>query len=324
MNDSASQHHSQSINTTAAKLCESGIQQAHELDIKVHNIGGAKVLDFATGREGTLPAGVLLSNICMGGLGVTKISKNESSETGLSKVQVQVAEPLHACIGAQYAGWPVSTGKYFAMCSGPMRMLRGKEEILTEYKLDQAADVAVGVMETNELPTPEVVEIVSKECGVDPEKLYLCVARTASLPGSTQIVARSVETAMHKLHELKFDLNSIKSGSGNSLLPPIPSDDMTALGWTNDAILYGTEVDLEVETDDSAIEAILEKIPSCSSKEFGTPFLEIFNSYDKDFYKIDKMLFSPAKIRIRNRKSGNDFEAGEIRIDIVKTSFGLA
>ena len=315
---------SQTINERAIELCESAIGQAEELEIKVLDVGGAKVLDFATGREGTLLAGVHLSNICMGGLGVAEISENKSSETGLSKVVVDVASPLHGCIGSQYAGWPVSHADYFAMCSGPMRMLRGKEEILTEYKLDQAANVAVGVMETNVIPSSEVVEIIAGECKVDPANLVLCVARTASFPGSVQIVARSVETAMHKLHELKFDLATIKSGTGSSPLPPIASDDMTALGWTNDSILYGTQVDLTVETDDTAIESILEQIPSSSSSDFGTPFLEIFNRYEKDFYKIDKMLFSPAKIRIHNLSSGKNFESGELRLDLLKSSFGIS
>ena len=96
------------------------------------------------------------------------------------------------------------------------------------------------------------------------------------------------------------------------------------MGWTNDAILYGAKVNLTVDTDDEAIESILTQIPSSSSAEFGTPFLEIFNRFDKDFYKIDKLLFSPAEIVIRNRRTDREFTAGKIRNDILKTSFGIS
>jgi methenyltetrahydromethanopterin cyclohydrolase len=150
----------------------------------------------------------------------------------------------------------------------------------------------------------------------------LCVASTASLPGTIQVVARSVETAMHKLHELGFDLRTVKRGRGNAPLPPIAADDLTALGWTNDAILYGGSVNLSVDADDDTIARVIERVPSSSSGDFGTPFLDIFQSYDNDFYKIDKLLFSPAKIVIENLRSGKLFEAGEIHHDVLQKSFG--
>ena len=137
------------------------------------------------------------------------------------------------------------------------------------------------------------------------------------------MVARSVETALHKFHELDFDLATIKSGAGWAPLPPAAKDDLTALGWTNDAILYGGHVDLSVETTDEAIEKVIDSVASMASPDFGTPFLEIFESYDRDFYKIDKLLFSPAQIVINNISTGRVFESGEIRNDILKQSFSL-
>ena len=81
---------------------------------------------------------------------------------------------------------------------------------------------------------------------------------------------------------------------------------------------------LSVDTDDEAITRILDRVPSCSSSDFGTPFLDIFNSYDKDFYKIDKLLFSPAHVVISNLRSGNSFAAGSIHNEILQKSFGDA
>ena len=83
-------------------------------------------------------------------------------------------------------------------------------------------------------------------------------------------------------------------------------------------------MNLVVETDDASIESVLQQIPSCSSCDFGKPFLEIFNAYEKDFYKIDKLLFSPAQVVINNVTSGRTFIAGAIRNDLLRKSFGMS
>ncbi|MFT7629067.1 MAG: methenyltetrahydromethanopterin cyclohydrolase [Mariniblastus sp.] len=312
----------QLINTLAFQIFESSANSPESYGVRETIVGGARVLDFATGREGSTKAGILLSQICMGGLGEIVLG-DPVGDLNLRPVHVQTDSPLEACMGSQYAGWPVANENYFGMGSGPMRMLRGKEEVLSEYGLVSSADHAVGVLESNHIPDESIVKLVASECGVSAEQVCLCVARTASYPGSLQVVARSVETAMHKLHALEFDLGCVVSATGVAPLPPIAADDMTALGWTNDSILYGASVNLTVETDDSVIEKIVNQVPSCSSEEFGVPFLDIFNKYDKDFYKIDKLLFSPAKVVFHNLQTGNSFEAGEVRSDILKRSFGI-
>ena len=284
----------------------------------------ATVLDFGINRTGTMAAGIALAKICMADLAEVSVTPSDCHDLPLPRINVATDFPLLACMASQYAGWPLSEGKYFAMCSGPARSLRGEEEMLEELNLIHTANVAVGVLETSDLPTTEVIQQVADSCHVNFENVTLCVARTASLPGTIQVVARSVETAMHKLHELKFDLTTVRSGFGSAPLPPIAGDDLTALGWTNDAILYGGSVNLVVETDDASIESVLQQIPSCSSCDFGKPFLEIFNAYEKDFYKIDKLLFSPAQVVINNVTSGRTFIAGAIRNDLLRKSFGMS
>ncbi len=116
---------------------------------------------------------------------------------------------------------------------------------------------------------------------------------------------------MHKLHTLKFDVRTIRSGIGSAFLPPIPKDDLVAIGRTNDSILYGGEVFLWVDTTDEAIEAVGPKLPSSASNDYGTSFLEIFHRYGGDFYKIDPMLFSPAMVTINNLATGSIFEFGK-------------
>lgn len=311
------------INDMSFELFVKAIHSPKDYDIRVADVGDTKVLDFAIGRKGTEEAGIALAEICMGCLAKIELL-TPIGDLNRPQVKITTSQPLKSCIGSQLAGWPLSHGDFFAMCSGPMRMPRGKEPVLTQYKLHQSAEVAVGVMESNELPAPEVIELIAQQCGVESRDVNVCVARTASLPGAIQVVARSVETAMHKLHELKFDLSTVVDGNGTAPIPPIPGDDLTAMGWTNDAILYGGKVNLTVDSEDEAIESILDQIPSSSSDDFGKPFLEIFEESGRDFYKIDKLLFSPAEIVIRNQKTDREFSAGKIRNDILKTSFGIS
>ena len=148
-------------------------------------------------------------------------------------------------------------------------------------------------------------------------------APTASLAGTVQVVARSLETALHKLHELGFDLSRVQSGSGTAPLPPVAGEDLAGIGRTNDAILYGGEATLWVTGDDQSIEQLGAQTPSSSSEDYGRPFIEIFRQYDNDFYKIDPHLFSPAIININNLETGSYFRYGKFNVEVLAKSFGL-
>jgi methenyltetrahydromethanopterin cyclohydrolase len=314
----------QELNERAWSLADQA--ESLGLEMKIQSFvdeTGARILDFGTQRTGTLSAGLSLAMICLADLADVQLILPVANDLPLPQVQVITDHPLAACMASQYAGWPLSHGDYFAMCSGPARMARGQEQLLTDYGLEQSMDRVVGILETSEFPPSDVIRHFARECCVEPERVLLCLARTRSLPGSLQVVARSIETTLHKLYELGIDLRRVESAIGTAPLPPIAKDDLHALGWTNDAILYGAQVQLWIDADDSAIESIGMRLPSVSSSEFGTPFLEIFERYDRDFYKIDKMLFSPACVLLNSLQSGRSFLFGSVRNDILKASFGV-
>ena len=309
----------QQLNHRAAKLCQMAEIEKETLGIESSQVNQVTRLDFGAQGLGQLNAGLLLAKICMADLARVQLGHN--SELKLPEVQVETDQPLSACIASQYAGWPFSTENYFAMASGPARMSRGEEELLDEHGLHLPSDLVVGVLETSSLPGPAECDAFLGECRAS--KGYLCVARTASHPGTLQVVARSVETAMHKLHEVGFDLRNVKTGFGVAPLPPIAKDDLTALGWTNDAILYGGRVNLWVEMEDEELAEIGSRVPSGASDSFGRPFLELFKEAGHDFYKMDKLLFSPAQITFNNVRTGSVHTFGEPRWDVLENSFGL-
>ena len=311
------------INSSTIALLESSLVDAQRLGLVRVSIAGASVVQFAADEVGTMEAGVLLAKGCLGGDAEVSVVDPASNQISLPHIAVSTSSPLVDCIGCQYAGWPLKVDDYSAMASGPIRLLRGSESVLEQYGLSLSEKQAVIVLESHKLPTETAVAHIAQQAGIAEQDLFICIANTSSLPGSLQVVARSVETAMHKLHEIGFDLETVQYGQGTAPLPPMTDSDLTAMGWTNDAMLYGASVELTVDTTDEDIATIIDQVPSSRSEQFGKPFLTIFNEAGRDFYKIDPLLFAPAAITIKNQPSGNSFSAGELHPDILQTSFGV-
>jgi methenyltetrahydromethanopterin cyclohydrolase len=94
------------------------------------------------------------------------------------------------------------------------------------------------------------------------------------------------------------------------------------MGRTNDAIIFGGDVHLFVDADDTAAGALARDLPSSTSRDYGRPFAEIFEAYGYDFYKVDKHLFSPARARVTALRSGRTFSAGHLDLPLLNRAFG--
>jgi methenyltetrahydromethanopterin cyclohydrolase len=311
------------LNARAAALCQAMASDAASLCIAVaRNDVGAAIIDCGVEVEGGIPAGLCLAGVCLGGFGKVQIAP--SAERPWPQVVVSSDKPVLACLASQYAGWEIKGEKYFAMGSGPMRAAAAREPLFAELGYRESANEYVGVLEAGKLPPPDICADIAAKCGVAPDRLTLLVAPTRSVAGTLQIVARSVETALHKLHELKFDLARIIRGTGSAPLPPLAASDLAAIGRTNDAILYGGRVTLEVRGDDPSLEAVGPRTPSCESPDYGRPFAETLAAYDNDFYRVDPLLFSPAEITFLNLDTGNSFRYGDVNAALLEQSFGVS
>lgn len=313
------------LNDLASQLIEDVSENPADLRVEAQELSGSGLLlDFGVETEGGLEAGAMLASITMSGLADISTVYGTLGNTHWPHVAVQTDYPVAACLFSQYAGWQVSVGKYFAMGSGPMRAAYGKEQLFDKLWYREDAPQVVGVLETAKLPGRDVFEHIAEQCRVTPADVILAVAPTSSIAGNYQVLARSIETAMHKLYELGFDVNRVRSGYGIAPLAPVAKNDLEGIGRTNDAILYGGRVTLLVNGDDESLAEIIPKVPSQSSSMFGQPFLEVFEAAGRDFYKIDKMLFSPAEIILHNVDTGRVHMAGGVRHDILAKSFGIA
>jgi len=216
----------------------------------------------------------------------------------------------------------VSTPGYFAMASGPIRAAIGREDLFDEIGMRERADVAVGLLETAKLPPDDVCQSLASAAGVAPDRLVLLVARTASAAGTLQVIARSLETALHKLHDLHFDLRRVRRGAGWAPLAPVPAkDDLAAIGRTNDAILYGGHVVLEVTGDDASLLDVGPRMVSRASADYGASFCTLFERAGRDFYALDPALFAPALVDLVNLDTGRRHRFGGVAPEIVTASF---
>jgi len=310
-----------SLNDRATTYLRTQLSRAAELNVSGERVLGTRVIDAGVERRGSLEAGLVLARASLADLADVTLTPGRVKNTPLAEVAVNVHQPVAACMASQYAGWQISVDDFFAMGSGPMRAAYGEEPLFNEIGFRESPKVAVGLLETSASPTEKVVAHLAEKCRVEPDNLTLLCARTASLAGGVQVVARTVETALHKLHEIGFDLARVVGGFGVAPLPPVAEDDLHAIGRTNDAVLYGARTNLFVLGDDDTLADLGPRLPSSASEDYGRPFSEIFKACDYEFYKLDPMLFSPACVVMQNLDTGRTHRFGVVNEDVLAHSF---
>jgi len=311
-----------SVNQLAQPLLQKLLQQADVLQLGVFmHETGCTIVDAGIQHAGSAEAGRLIAEICMGGLGAVTLQADDRFAGWSDAIAVTSTEPVLACLASQYAGWALSHEKFFSLGSGPARALAQREDLFKELAYVDSAGSTCIVLETDKVPPLAVIEKIVRDTKVAAENLTIILTPTTSIAGVVQIVGRVLEVALHKAHALHFPLENIVSGSGLAVLPPVAKDFMTAMGRTNDAILFGGHVNLQVRGDDAAAAKLAEDLPSCASKDYGKTFAEVFKFYEMDFYKIDPMLFSPAQVTVTNVDTGKVFTAGYLNADLINLSF---
>jgi methenyltetrahydromethanopterin cyclohydrolase len=315
-----------SVNAKAAALMAALAAASAALKVVVSQGGrGETLIDAGSQTPGSIAAGLRIAEICMGGLGSLQLSASAATPHWPWTLLVHSAQPVIACLGSQYAGWRLTDGEgkdaFFALGSGPARALARSEPLFETLDYRDSAESAALVMESARPPPSAIVDKVAQACGLAPKDVSIIYAPTQSLAGGTQIVARVLEVALHKAHELKFPLSRIVEGMGAAPLAPPHPDLIIAMGRTNDAIIYAGRVHLMVTGPAAEARALATQLPSEASRDYGQPFAEIFKRFKGDFYAIDPMLFSPAQVTVTALETGESFHAGRLNLDLLDASF---
>ena len=314
-----------SVNGLARPLVERLRADADALALNVmRDAGGACIVDAGIEARGSVAAGLLIGEICMGGLGRVGL-RSGGLDAWPTWIEVRSSQPVLACLASQYAGWSLAASKeetggkkFFSLGSGPARALAGKEALFAELGYRDRADAGVLVLEVDRAPPKVVIDKLLRDCALQAESLTLILTPTTSLAGTTQVVARVLEVALHKAHELGYALGNIVEGTASAPLPAPSPDGVIAMGRTNDAILYGGRVHLTVRGDDAAARQLANALPSRNSRDYGRSFADIFKEVEYDFYKIDGALFAPAEVWVSNLDSGNTWHAGALNMPLLQ------
>jgi methenyltetrahydromethanopterin cyclohydrolase len=315
-----------SVNREVERVVEGLIRDAQALRVEVSQgpLGETRI-DCGVRAVGGLEAGRRMAEVCLAGLGRVSLETTDPSNSWPFMVTLHTNQPVLACLGSQYAGWSLTVEdkgkKYHVLGSGPARALGSSEKLFDELGYRDDADSACLVLEADRDPPVALVEHVAKACKIPADRLTIVYAPTSSLAGNVQIAARCLEVALHKSHELHFPLHNIVDGMATAPLPPPAPGFVAAMGRTNDAIIYGGRVQLYVNGSAKAAKGLADQLPSLKSKDYGRPFADIFASVKGDFYAIDRMLFSPAKVTVTALETGESFEAGHIDTAILSRSF---
>jgi len=310
-----------SVNALAAPLVQALLAEADALRLGIErDDAGVIFVDAGIAHQGGIEAGRRIAEICMGGLGRVRLDAT-NSEWPL-QLTVTSSQPLLACLASQYAGWSLAHGEgkaaWFGLGSGPVRALARKEELFAELDYADRHDKGVLVLEVDSPPPQSVIDKVLKDSRLTPDGLTVIMTPTRSLAGTTQVVARVLEVAMHKAHALAFDPRLVVDGAATAPLPAPGKNFLSAMARTNDAILYGGTAHLIVDCEDEAAADLCRRLPSSCSRDHGRSFGALFKDADYDFYKLDPMLFAPARALVSNLKSGKTFSAGAVNLALLK------
>jgi len=317
-----------SVNRLSSPLFARLLRDADRLRVAATcDANGTTVVDAGIAVPGSVEAGLLVAEICMGGLGEARLVP-AAREGWPDWLHVRSSQPMLACMASQYAGWSLAASKeetggkkFFALGSGPARALACKEPLFAELGYRDDAAKGALVLEVDAPPPPAIVARVLRDTGLLPESLGIVLTPTASLAGTTQVVARVLEVALHRAHELGFRLEHVVEGSGCAPLPAPGADTLEAMARTNDAILYGGQVHLTVTGEADAAHELALRLPSHNSRDYGRSFGALFEAAGHDFYKLDGALFAPSEVWVSHVESGRTWHSGGLRMDLLRAAW---
>jgi len=309
----------ESINRTAIELVDEALDFAGELDVVGYELdNGATVVDFGIDAAGGVEAGLLLAEIQTAGLANLRTRMGELAGAPRQYVELSTDHPAVALLCSQKAGWEVTTESGFeGLGSGPARALVGRETEFERVGYYDSAEFATLAIESTTLPDEEVAEQVAELAEVDAEGVFLPTFATGSTAGSVTTAARAAELAVFRLLEVGYEPTDVLHASGSAPLAPPTRDETEAMGRTNDALAYGGEVHLQVARDDDRFGEIV----STASDEYGTPFVDVFEDADWDFYDVPESVFAPAQVTV-DVVDGPVYTVGETDEELLAESFG--
>jgi len=306
-----------SVNKEAMKIVKKIIENKETLNAGVISLkNGSTVIDMGINYPGGWKAARYLAEITMGGLGLLNYSTYQLGELELPQVNVYADKPVIACLSCQLSGWALPEFKNDAgivpLISGPVRAIIKEDRFTKPFSYQDKSGKAVVVLQDKTLPSEKLTAYIAKKCKIEPENIFILVAPTGSLVGLVNVIARTLETSMWRLHELGFDVNNVISAWGKAPLPPISKDEYTAMIRANTYIYYGGTAGFVVNCKDEDIERIIEDITLSpkTTKQYGIPFSKLLEEAGGNIFNMTEFCHNVTKVNFYNSLTGNTFVYG--------------
>lgn len=288
---------------------------------------GTTIVDMGLRRKGSWKAALLYTRATIGDLGVVNLGEFRLDERrSFSSVEVFIDQPMIACVAAEMADWRIGNGEYAVIVSGPARAQAAVESDhyikRTKYR-DHYDKAAIACLQTVEYPDEKIAAEIAKACHVKEEDTYLLVSSSTCLTASAQVSARIIEQSCNKLFVSgKMSPEAIVMARGNAPIAPIVKDEDKMMGRINDALIYGSTVELWLDASDEKIAEIAPMlVAKHSSPCYGKPFEEIFIEHGRNFFNIPLDVHSIGRVIAHSVNTGKAFDSGEIDYDVLRKSF---
>lgn len=309
-----------SINKRAMEVVRKIIDRADILGVEVHQTeSGATVIDMGVNCTGGWRAATLFCEATLGGLGQVNYSTFDLDGIELPQVEMYIDNPAIALLGSQISGWPLNEFKnsdgVVPLISGPVRAVVEPDMFgkAVSYRDEEADELVVGLQD-NRLPSEGIIQSIVDKTKRPAEKLFILVAATSSLVGSINVVSRTLETAIWRVHDLGLDVSEIIAAWGKAPVPPISDDEFTAMVRTNTYTYYGGTASFILRSGDDKIKEMLKQFPLApyTCDYYGIPFRKLLEEAGGDIFALEGFVHNVTKVIINNVSSGSIYAAGAV------------
>ena len=317
-----------SVNKLAMKIVRKIIKEKETLHVGVTTLeNGSTVIDMGVNYTGGYQAAKHLAEVTLGGLGYLQYGNFDLDGIELPQAEIYVDSPVIACLSCQLSGWPLpelKTDNIVPLISGPIRTIVKEDKFAKAFPYEDRSDEVAAALQGGLLPDVRLTDYLASKSGVTPDKVYVLSAATGSLAGMVNVVARTLETSLWRLHELGFNPEKVISAWGKAPIPPIAKDEYTSMIRSNTYVYYGGSVGLTVDCDDREITDILTRITLSpeTTEQYGIPFGKLLAEANGNIFEMTKFVHSVTKVIFYNVRSGNIFTYGNIDFEVLKKCLG--
>lgn len=312
------------VNELSFAIVKKILNHPKKLGVEVSKLeNGATIIDMGVHARGGFEAGRLATEVCLGGLGNAQLTMMTFADFSLPAIRVTTSWPAISTLGIQ-AGYPIlDSEKTRLIASGPARALARKPRKLFDFlNFMDDSNIAVIVLQSDDLPSERIAELIATECNVAPKELYMLVTPGESIAGLTQIAGRAIEDVTFTMWEvLHYDVKKVKHMFGMAPIAPSCKFAKAEKALPDDFIGYGGKVFFTLEPEEEEdLQKLAQNLVFSSTPVYGRTFYDLLKDANFEFSKVPGFpaIFRPAQVTINDLRTGGVYKAGKVHEDFVK------